>query len=599
MKRRLAPRSAQYGQACRRCVIAKCRCVSRPDGDGCERCHRLSKQCQPNQSASQRTTKDNQDPDSHVVPPRSEDPEDPKDRQDRRDSQDHLRSEPLVVPRIPHEHSVATTTPQLVDDISVACLDSFRTRMLPHFPFIHLSQSLTAEELHRTRPLLFQSIVCVTWPFSEEREARALNVKRALCEEAFLRQVRAGMNQSTHIDPALDLLQALMTYISWGWDHVRHRGSLSLLIMLCMSLVGEMRLDRPGLNDAHTGRLLVLPVSPLTSDSPRWLSAEARRAALGCFVLSSVVSHYFRDMDPLVWTPQLDKVLDDTNSAEACSTDADLVYQVRLQLLSIKATQLHQMLQTQPNTDNQGETLAVTIFNDAKMLLEKLQEFHREPLLPSHNHQLKLAHFHYVEVLILETLRASTLILSRVNAPETTYPLSNRDDGSIKDGTSLGQSDLSYMWQSVLAISACTSALLSLGSPSFLSIAFLQWGQLAGCIAVLSELEKLEDSRINRAHARTVIDLPVLLDNVAESLELTAVEAGEQDAGPPGGVFTQLAAGIRDSRSRLQYSVVELTRPGPDEVSGCGGSNTAQPLQGHLNTQGPISRFWMNQLFAS
>ncbi|KAI1739702.1 hypothetical protein F4680DRAFT_466227 [Xylaria scruposa] len=552
-----------------------------------------NKRCQPNQ----RAPKNNQDPDpdsdSRVVPPHSEDPE------DRQHSQGHVRSGTLTIPAIPCQHSVAAAIPQSVDDISdisEVCLDSFRTRMLPHFPFIYLPQSLTAEELRHSRPLLIRAIVCVTWPSSEEREARALHMKRVLCEEAFLRQAHDGMNQSTGTDPALDLLLALMTYISWGWDHVRRRGSLSPLVMLCMSLVGEMRLDRPALDDAHT----VLPVSPLTPDSPRRLSAEARRAALGCFVLSSVVSQYFRDMDPLAWTPQLDRVLGDTSSAETCSTDADLVYQVRFQLLSVKATQLHQLLQTQPNHDDQGETSAAAIFKDAKMLHQNLQEFKRESLLSSRHHRLRLAHFHYVEVLILETIRASTLILSRVDAPETTNtPHSSGDDRFIKDSTSVGQSDLSYMWESVLAISACTSALLSLQPPSFLSMAFLQWGQLAGCIVVLSKLEELEDSRIDRAHARTVIDLPVLLDHIAKNLELTAIEAGEQDTGPPGGVFTQLAAGIRDFRSCLKYSAVELTRPGPNEVSGCGGSNTTQPLQGHLNTQGPASRFWMNQLFSS
>ncbi|KAI0517739.1 hypothetical protein F5B22DRAFT_654527 [Xylaria bambusicola] len=307
-------------------------------------------------------------------------------------------------------------------------------------------------------------------------------------------------------------------------------------------------------------------------------------------------------MDPLPWTPQLDSVLDDTVSAEACLTAADLVYQVRLQLLSAKAIQLHQMLQTQLNHGARGGTLAATTFKDAKLLYQKLQNFRMEPPLSSHCHesiQVQLEHFHHVEVLILETIRASTLIISCVDVPEATKIHSSGDDASMRNNISMGQSDLSYMWQSVLAISVCTSALLSLEPPSFLSIAFLQCGQLACCIEVLHQLEELEDSRIDRAHARAVIDLPVLLDRIAKNLEMTAIEAGEQDMCHPGGVFTQLATGIRDLRSCLQYTAVELTRPGPAEVSGCGGSNVAQPLQGHLNTQGPAGRFWMNQLFLS
>lgn len=206
-----------------------------------------------------------------------------------------------------------------------------------------------------------------------------------------------------------------------------------------------------------------------------------------------------------------------------------------------------------------------------------------------------------MELLILETIRISSLLLSRLAAPETiSSGSSHAPDSSahsIEQSTPRGYSDLSYMWQSVLAIGACTSGLLSLQPSDFVGIAFVQWEQLAGCVVVLSQLESLEDSRINRAHARSVIDLPILLDRIAEKLSLTAAEAGEQGLGPPGGVFTQLAAGMRAFRSSIQGSMVELARPGPDEVSGCGGSNAVQPLQGHLNTEGPASRFWMDRLF--
>ncbi|CAK7265198.1 hypothetical protein SEPCBS57363_001458 [Sporothrix epigloea] len=39
--------SAPYGRACANCSRAKCRCVYRKNGAGCERCYRLSKECQP------------------------------------------------------------------------------------------------------------------------------------------------------------------------------------------------------------------------------------------------------------------------------------------------------------------------------------------------------------------------------------------------------------------------------------------------------------------------------------------------------------------------------------------------------------------------
>lgn len=154
---------------------------------------------------------------------------------------------------------------------------------------------------------------------------------------------------------------------------------------------------------------------------------------------------------------------------------------------------------------------------------------------------------------------------------------------------SLGYSDLSYMWQSVLAMNACTSGLLSLSS-DFVGISFLQWEQLAGCIIILSHLEAIEDSRTNRAHARAVVDLPVLLDRIAEKLSQTATDAREEE---PDGVFTQLAAGIRAFRSSILPSLVEAAQPRPGQNSGCYGSNGASYQQGYFMNH----KFWMEQFF--
>ncbi|KAG8169464.1 hypothetical protein KVR01_000209 [Diaporthe batatas] len=652
MRRRAAPRSAQYGQACMRCAKAKCRCVGRSDGQGCERCYRLSKQCRPHESSSQRAaSQHSQESDDRVaqledrinnlfslLKTRADaDGEDNGSRplvgDEQQQQSRHAHFTPdlpsfsnrptpdlggteishvhvdtdidnpvpsvsIAVQKMPNHHSpvsqaTVAAPSQPIDGISVACLDTFTTRMLPRLPIIHFPETMTAEQLCRDRPLLFQTIVCVAWPFTTEKTTRATELKHALLEAAFLRRTEAD------IEHYLDLLLSLLTYVAWGWDHVHNRGSLSHLVMLCMSLAGEMRLDRPALKrgDHHTGSLLMEPAaaSRRSLDRPQ-LSPEAQRAALGCFILSSAVSEYFEDVDPLAWTPQLDKILVDMSAAKVCPADLDLVYQVRLQLLLTKALRLRQMLEQQTNQETQAKPSAATILADAKVLHGEVQELRGQPSRSSRHHQLQLAHTYYVELLILETIRASTMILSSLDPPGSANGGGGGGD-PMQEPIPPGCSDLSYMWQSVLAISACTSGLLSLPTPDFVGIAFLQWEQLAGCVVVLSRLESLEDSRINRAHARSVIDLPVLLDAIAEKVESTADEAGEQGLGPPGGVFTQLAAGMRAFRSHVQGFLVELSRPGPDEVSGCGGSNVVQPLYGHLNTQGPASRFWMDQLF--
>ena len=47
--------SGPFGLACTNCFKAKCRCVARADGEGCQRCHRLRKHCEPSEATRQRT----------------------------------------------------------------------------------------------------------------------------------------------------------------------------------------------------------------------------------------------------------------------------------------------------------------------------------------------------------------------------------------------------------------------------------------------------------------------------------------------------------------------------------------------------------------
>ncbi|KAI1452135.1 hypothetical protein F4805DRAFT_463107 [Annulohypoxylon moriforme] len=649
MKRRGIARSAQYGQACARCAIAKCRCIVRSDGDGCERCHRLAKQCQPHETPRRRASDKNNDSDDRIaslegrldslVSLLESRHSFHRDKSQERTPAEHSQSsttvneepdvqngqndlnhplsdidididigddidddiddniddnidaspKPTAALVIPDDLPTApiTTTSDSHRQFSAMCLDTFRSRMLPHFPIVHIPNDATIEQLRHDRPLLSQAIVCVAWPFAREKEARAGELKRSLCETAFLRQSHHS------IDSMVDLLLGLMTYIAWGWDHVHNRSNLSRLVMLCTSLVAEMHLDRPAPHAPYAGNLLAQRFAmPPSQVQP---SLELQRAALGCFVLSSTVSQFFASMDAMKWTPQLQEILTAVNTTKGCLADKDLALQVHLQLLATKAVHLCDMLQQQPN-QIQPAIAAPTVLSDAETLHGQLQKLRRSPSWSSQHHQLQLAHTHYVELLILETIRHCSLIISRLNNSGTAGvgPSATGTDGIVIDEqTSTGYSDLSYMWQSVLAISACTSGLLSLLPSDFLGISFLQWEQLAGCVVILSHLESLRDSRINRAHARAVIDLPVLLDRIADKLSLTAAEALEQE---PNGIFTQLASGIRAFRSNIQGSMVELERPGPADVSGCGGTNATPPQQGYFVNSG-TPKFWMDQFF--
>ncbi|XXG96003.1 hypothetical protein Hte_002280 [Hypoxylon texense] len=498
---------------------------------------------------------------------------------------------------------VAATSEPLDDNdpLFATCLDTFISSMLPYFPILHFSPGVTVERLRRDRPLLLRAIVSVAWPFPREKRARALDLKRTLLEAYFLRHEgqrwdRSG-EEEEETDPSIDLLLALLIYISWGWDHAHNGGGLSYLMMPCVSLVGEMFLDRPAPRGLHTANIFA-PQSGGRHDADQ-LSPERRRAVLGCFVLSTVVSSFFADMDAMNWTPQMEKVLAAMNTSQECPGDAGLVLQVRLQLLCLKSAKMRSRLQAQHSQADPAVS-AASITIDSEVLLEQLEELRTSTQTLSEFHpQIYLAHMSYVEIQILETIRASSLTSSQLGEADTfaADPRSNGNDSSGDPGqniSSTGYGDLQYIWQSMLALGACTSTLLDIPPSRFPATSFVQWEQLVGCLVVLSDLDNIQDGRINPASARAVVDLPVLLDRVVEKLTLAAAEALEEEHG---GTFALLASRVRAFRSSVRGSVVEADRPGPDHVSGSGNSK-AVPFR---PSQGPFQnpKIWIDQLFAA
>jgi hypothetical protein len=107
-----------------------------------------------------------------------------------------------------------------------------------------------------------------------------------------------------------------------------------------------------------------------------------------------------------------------------------------------------------------------------------------------------------------------------------------------------GPTRISCFWQSALAIKSCTSTFLTLSPSELLGVSFIQWAQLARCVATLHQLSALQEPGWDPASLRSLVDLHVLLSRTADKLELAAAEAGEHPVSVDG-VFTQLARGLR------------------------------------------------------
>ncbi|KAK4041130.1 hypothetical protein C8A01DRAFT_45668 [Parachaetomium inaequale] len=588
MERRGPSHSGPYGLACTSCFKSKSKCVARPDGDGCQRCHRLHKQCGPSDALRRRTLDKKQSSaariaelesklgalisqlqsrnvisgdatqrQSPVLPEASSQPAGANSAQplsaaegeaqdgDHTEDDDvnfgsgHWSASPQAVP------TSARPEPQL--EVSEAegetLLGTFRSCMLPHFAFVYLPAHLSAHQLRRDRPFLFRAIVCTVSPSAWEKLARGRALKMAIAEGMLGRESQTSTGR-------MDLLLALLTYISWSWDHVLNHGSLSRLTLQAISLASEMRLEPPAPPDARMMALFTPgfdPQSETTGAGTRHDFLERQRAVLGCFVLSSAVSAYYGQVDALRWTQQMEDGLAAISSNHDCPTDAVLTMQVRLQLLAQKSVQVHQQQQLEQGQVVASEMPTLPALMALTTQQGQLQDI-QMALAPALRQQALIrVHIHATELCVSEATHA---VNSMVPLMVSQFARMTGGSGPMNAGggaassTSSRQERLQCLWQCVRAIQACTSALLALPPSEFRGISFLQWAQLARCAVALNRLTTtVVIPTWDHAAVRAIIDVPELLDRVAGKLELVAQQAGEQGCD---GVFTRLARTMRE-----------------------------------------------------
>lgn len=183
---------------------------------------------------------------------------------------------------MPTDYGPRPTTPWDVSPNEAGtCFTIFRDQMLRFFPFMNIPPDLGVQRLREEKPLLFRAILTVTSKSSQQKRSRGLELKRLLA-------------QSTIVETrySIDISQCLLAFICWGHDQFLNMVPSSIrLTQLAMSLVYDLRLDRPLAQGAHH-----MPdevhghqdsrKDPTESTNP--LPLEQERAVLACFLLSSV-----------------------------------------------------------------------------------------------------------------------------------------------------------------------------------------------------------------------------------------------------------------------------------------------------------------------
>ncbi|CAK7200565.1 hypothetical protein SEUCBS139899_003262 [Sporothrix eucalyptigena] len=541
--------SAPYGHACLHCFKAKCRCVSREDGDGCERCHRLQKTCHSSEAIRKRGksktgavgtagTSSDRERVAHIeekldslmtllqtvtkTPSAASALRETVLETGRQQELPQLQKadtpvslvSPAADAAIPAD--VAPEAPVLYESLSREALERalniFRLTLLPFCPFLWFPPDTTASGLQRHRPFLMRCIVAVTTTLVRDKVAQGQAMKEVLAKEMVVE------NHST-----IDLLLGLLVYIAWGTDPMVSRsGTLSRLVLLAQSIICDLRWNKPLPADQHMlttytsnkGDVEVKgsqtgteedtvshgPDGDDNDDSapPADALLEQQRSVLGCFLITSAISVYFAQIDGMRWTPHMDdalKAVEAHGAADplAFSGDAVLAHQVRLQ----------QIVQRAVHAREHGAALPLYITQAFHANLDELRAA-QPPVLPhSLSGTIFAIHGHYIEL----------------SLNEMTFSACSPGNDDDRD------SRLACYWRSVHAIRALCEALLDcVPAHAFGGISFMIWAQLARAIVTLVRLATLPD--LDSHAVRSVVDPLDVLDRFAERSKSAAAGLG-------------------------------------------------------------------------
>ncbi|PCD31955.1 hypothetical protein QX201_009074 [Fusarium graminearum] len=304
-------------KTCQTCFHAKIRCEKSQESGKCDRCLRLNKTCVFNPSRRRKALRPGPSRNLEAVSPtRSRSPS--------------LASAPTTS-NVTDASPGMSNTPGSIDteashnpfsrgmmtlEQGQECLDMFRSRMSPHFPFVMIQESVTIQSLVQDRPAL-----CVAVLAASCHESRRLQreLGRLFHEIVLVRMMKGPF-------ATLDMLQGLLVHLAWA--HYHH-GTMKYTqhLSLAASIISDMRLDRPRIASLWA-------LSRENKHASGEMTHDEQRALAGTYYLSSSSavllqkSHHFR------YSPYILECCHKLLASGSFPTDRHLPYIIYLQKLT-------------------------------------------------------------------------------------------------------------------------------------------------------------------------------------------------------------------------------------------------------------------------
>ncbi|KAH6984751.1 hypothetical protein BKA56DRAFT_671225 [Ilyonectria sp. MPI-CAGE-AT-0026] len=271
-------------------------------------------------------------------------------------------------------------------------LDVYRRDFLPVFPFVSLPDYVTSRELYAHSEVLFWTIMAVVHPLPREVQTETKTwFRKYLAEHVVVLQERN-----------LQMLQAILIHLAWNDFPFYLDPQGTPILQLALSLVMDLRLEKPpGSCGAPHKSLLgdawstIIKTSSYGAKLKTSHSLEEKRALLGYYHISSLLSVLFRRGTQLSWSNFLSQCCDALIKTDEYVTDRYLVAVVKMQHMTDRT---YNMLRATDYYDNVSVVFRPPLemaMNQARRELEAFVETQPESVK-----ETKLFWSHYYILLV-------------------------------------------------------------------------------------------------------------------------------------------------------------------------------------------------------
>ncbi|KAG8159035.1 hypothetical protein KVR01_011478 [Diaporthe batatas] len=581
------PTPGPASKACMNCAKVKCKCIYRQDGLGCERqgdrCIRLKKECVPSTlvrrhkprgkaANASRTLRLEEKLDDLVSLLRAErgrpslssnrhrpgveedeehdDDEQQHDEEDSGDeAEDHQETFSSAIPTPPTTNGTSSTTcvtaapspewvlPNENEPSSAAAqeaLNKFRNETVFFFPFVYITPHTSSRQLCETYPFFYLNIMSVTATSNQRRlalgdQARSIIFQRVVIER----------------EKSMDLLLGLLTYL--GWSHLQRREKIytSLFSQLIVLMIHNLGLHQPPPTE-ESPKVFCGPHPQPSGRQER--SNDERRAVLGAFLITSMSAHILKGPDGLRWSSHLDEYA--THLAQNSNLDQDrgLIALVRMQTIV-------NQLQNPLFLPAAGLDTCEVYLGALRSQLQSIMA--NEHLVSSAvwNHPVILEHFHFTELLILESS------IAHLQQPLRRAPLSDTAD-LRRFEVYQGQLNSIRSWLNTFH----TTDFRLYGD-----MVFFSYSELVRVMVCLHKLTTLDNPPWYSPAVRKSLDLIPALDKLIATFE--QLRAAATAVSPPGAAGEDEAFGWAISVFQSMKATWKDEVAALDDVGGGGGAD--------------------------